>query len=71
MPGAQEKQTEESMDTDEWEEVILVADLKGVLDPNTVQRALGQNNVAIRFADTDKPVVQVGSSMFTGEWQAL
>lgn len=53
---------------DEYEEVIVVADLKGVLDPTTVPRALSQNNVALRFADTDKPIVQIGSSMFTGEW---
>jgi hypothetical protein len=33
-----------------------------------VTRALGNNNVKLRFANTDKPVVQVGSSMFSGEW---
>ncbi|KAI6182737.1 Bifunctional coenzyme A synthase [Aphelenchoides bicaudatus] len=56
------------MDDDEYEEVIVVADLKGVLDPSTVPRALNQNNVSLRFANTEKPVVQIGSSMFTGEW---
>lgn len=53
---------------DEYEEITLVADLKGVLDPSTVVRALNQNNVALRFANTERPVIQVGSSMFTGEW---
>lgn len=51
---------------DDYEEIIMIADLKGVLDASTVTRALSQNNVGLRFANTDQPVVQVGSSMFTG-----
>jgi hypothetical protein len=68
MPDTKPKVNGTAEMNDEWEEVIVVADLKGVLDPSTIPRALNQNNVALRFADTDKPVVQIGSSMFTGEW---
>jgi hypothetical protein len=53
---------------DEYEEITLIADLKGVLDPASVTRALAQNNVALRFVDREQPVVQVGSSIYTGEW---
>lgn len=62
------KENAASNSDDEYEEITLIADLKGVLDASTVTRALSQNNVALRFANTDKPVIQVGSSMFTGEW---
>jgi hypothetical protein len=55
---------------DEYEEVTMIVDLKGVLDGSTVTRALSQKNVGLRFADTERPVVQIGSSMFTG-WNFL
>lgn len=46
-------------DDDEYEEQILVADLVGVLDASAVHRALQQQNVALRFANTEKPMIQV------------
>lgn len=52
----------------EYEEVIVIADLNGVLDTDAVIRALNQNSVALRFANTERPMVQVGQSLFSGEW---
>lgn len=51
---------------DEYEEVTMIVDLKGVLDGSTVMRAMGQKNIGLRFANTERPLVQIGSSMFTG-----
>ncbi|KAI6241321.1 CTP-transf-like domain-containing protein [Aphelenchoides fujianensis] len=54
---------------EEFEEVLVVAELNGVIDPGVVTRALAEKDVTIRFAESEAPVVQVGSSIFAGSWK--
>ncbi|CAD5206723.1 unnamed protein product [Bursaphelenchus okinawaensis] len=63
----QKPQTSQAPD-DEYEETIVVADLNGVLDVDSVNRAFRNGNISLRFANTDRPLVQVGQSVFAGEW---
>ncbi|CAD5209796.1 unnamed protein product [Bursaphelenchus xylophilus] len=65
--SAHEAAARETSD-DEYEETIVVADLNGVLDVESVSKAFTNRNISLRFANTDKPLVQVGQAVFAGEW---
>ena len=56
-------------DDDDWEEQLVVVDLHGVLDASTISRAINTDEIALRFANTESPMVQVGSSLFSGQWR--
>ncbi|KAH7727800.1 Protein C43E11.12 b [Aphelenchoides avenae] len=56
-------------DTDEYETETVVVELNGVLDADAVRNAVQSGNVAVRKADGAKPLVQVGSTLYTGEWK--
>ncbi|KAI6178592.1 TFIIIC-sub6 domain-containing protein [Aphelenchoides besseyi] len=65
---ARDDQHNDNESSDEYEEVYVVAELNGVLDPIPITRALAHKDVALRFADTNSPMIQVGPSLFGGNW---
>ncbi|WKX89762.1 hypothetical protein Q1695_008980 [Nippostrongylus brasiliensis] len=53
---------------DEWESEVVVVEVNGVLDAQTVRQAIAAKQTALRRADTDAPLLQIGNSLFTGKW---
>uniref|UniRef100_A0A1I7WU01 TFIIIC_sub6 domain-containing protein n=1 Tax=Heterorhabditis bacteriophora TaxID=37862 RepID=A0A1I7WU01_HETBA len=54
---------------DEWEETTLVVELNGVLDAQMVRQAVAEGHVTLRRAETDRPILQIANSLYTGKWQ--
>ncbi|WKX89760.1 hypothetical protein Q1695_008980 [Nippostrongylus brasiliensis] len=44
---------------DEWESEVVVVEVNGVLDAQTVRQAIAAKQTALRRADTDAPLLQV------------
>ncbi|CAI4225818.1 unnamed protein product [Auanema sp. JU1783] len=53
---------------DEWEETTLVVEVNGVLDAQMVRRAVSLGQVSLRRPETDKPILQIANSLYTGKW---
>ncbi|KAL7077198.1 hypothetical protein ACQ4LE_004101 [Meloidogyne hapla] len=53
---------------DKYEEKVMLLQLRGVLDYEAVKRAAQNGAIRVREADTETPLVQVGSSFYSGEW---
>uniref|UniRef100_A0A915DDP9 Transcription factor TFIIIC triple barrel domain-containing protein n=1 Tax=Ditylenchus dipsaci TaxID=166011 RepID=A0A915DDP9_9BILA len=63
--SAEETSTEEES---EYEEEIMVIELNGVLDAESVRQAARNGLITLRRANGSEPLVQVGSAMYTGQW---
>ena len=53
---------------DEWEELTMVAQLDGILNMETVRGAAQQGLVAVRYADSENPMVQVSGVVRVGSY---
>lgn len=54
---------------DEYEEKTLLVAISGTMDLNAARRAIGEEGRGlVRRVDSDQPMVQVGNSLFVGEW---
>jgi hypothetical protein len=45
-------------DSDEYEEIVVVS-LSGVLDTDTIYKAVNSGNVRLRTIDSEEPIIQV------------
>ncbi|VDN06817.1 unnamed protein product [Thelazia callipaeda] len=55
-------------DDDEWEEKIVVLEIIGLMDVDRAKQALNRGDCVIRRCETENPIVQIGSALFTAEW---
>ncbi|CAD6184185.1 unnamed protein product [Caenorhabditis auriculariae] len=60
-----------SSSDDEWEEQTMVVMVNGILDAQLVRNAVKDNQVSLRFAETQNPVFQVNNSLYSGTWQEV
>jgi len=55
-------------DVDEYEEMTMILELNGVLDGESVRDAVEMGDIQISKSGTANPLVQIGSSLYNGEW---
>ncbi|KAI3414207.1 hypothetical protein GPALN_011664 [Globodera pallida] len=53
---------------DEYEEMVAVLQLDGVLDFEAIRRAVSANAIRVRECDKEAPIVQIGSHLYVGKW---
>ncbi|GMS99663.1 hypothetical protein PENTCL1PPCAC_21838, partial [Pristionchus entomophagus] len=66
--AAQQPAASPSTSDDEWEEQIMIAEVDGVLDAQIFREQVEAGNVNIRRPGASNPVIQVGNSLYTGNW---
>uniref|UniRef100_A0A8R1EGW9 TFIIIC_sub6 domain-containing protein n=1 Tax=Caenorhabditis japonica TaxID=281687 RepID=A0A8R1EGW9_CAEJA len=42
--------------------------VNGILDADLVRQAIRKENVKLRYAETEAPVLQINNSLYTGTW---
>ncbi len=54
---------------DEFEERMMVLELKGVFDADAVKAALSEGETRIVRIDSETPVVQIGGGLYSCRWE--
>lgn len=57
--GDVDEEEEEDGDDEDYEELTMVVTVNGILDADLVREAVQRDNIKLRYAETDAPVLQV------------